>query len=87
MAHSFTRQQLYELVWVKPMWKLAKEMGISDVCLAKACRRTDIPTPGLGYWAKLKHGKKVRRTLFRLQRLRRLRLCRSAPERRFNHRS
>jgi hypothetical protein len=29
--------------------------------LKKICKRRDIPTPGLGYWAKVAHGKIVRR--------------------------
>jgi hypothetical protein len=43
------------------MSKLARRLGISDVGLAKACRRADIPLPGVGYWAKLQYGKKVPR--------------------------
>jgi len=34
----FTREQLYEKVWSKPMSSLAKEWGISDVGLAKICK-------------------------------------------------
>src|SRR6185369_6225294 len=34
------------------------EFGISDVGLAKTCRRLGIPTPPRGHWAKLAHGKK-----------------------------
>ena len=63
MPHSFTREELYELVWSNPMSKLAKRLGVSDVGLAKACRRADIPLPGVGYWAKLQYGKKVQRIL------------------------
>lgn len=61
MSHVFAREELYNLVWSEPMSRLAKKLGISDVGLAKACRRANIPAPGLGYWAKLEHGKKVRR--------------------------
>lgn len=57
---SFTRQELYELVWSKPITQLGKELGISDQGISKACRRNDIPTPQLGYWSKLAHGKSVR---------------------------
>lgn len=53
MAHSFTREELFELVWSKPMSKLAKELGVSDVGLAKACKRAGIPVPGLGYWTRV----------------------------------
>lgn len=51
-----TRQQLYEKVWSQPMSTLAKEWGISDVGLAKICKRYDIPRPGLGHWARKQHG-------------------------------
>jgi hypothetical protein len=51
------RTELYDLVWLKPMTHLAKEYGLSDVGLRKICVRHGIPTPPLGYWAKLAHGK------------------------------
>lgn len=54
-----TRQELYDLVWSKPMTHAAKGFGISDVALRKTCVKHSIPTPPLGYWAKLLHGKKV----------------------------
>lgn len=57
--HVFTRAQLYDLVWAEPMRTVAKRHGVSDVGLAKACRRADIPVPERGYWAKLQHGKAV----------------------------
>lgn len=54
-----TREQLYALVWDKPMRTLAGEFGLSDVALHKICRKHDIPTPPVGYWAKKAHGKRV----------------------------
>jgi hypothetical protein len=51
------RDELYEQVWSQPMIELAKHYGISDVGLAKICRKLRIPLPGRGYWAKLKAGK------------------------------
>jgi hypothetical protein len=54
-----TRKQLYEKVWSRPVWSLAKEWGISDVGLAKICKRNNIPRPGLGYWAKKQAGIRV----------------------------
>ncbi len=56
---TVTREVLYEQVWSKPMTKLATEYGVSDVALAKICRRLDIPLPMRGYWNKLQLGKKV----------------------------
>ena len=54
-----TRSELYALVWQEPMTKLAKRFRLSDVGLRKICAKHGIPTPPLGYWAKLAHGKKV----------------------------
>lgn len=61
-ASQLTRQELYDLVWKTPMTKLAAEFGLSDVGLAKVCKRYDIPRPPVGYWAKLEFGKKVTQT-------------------------
>ena len=60
-AVRVTREELYEQVWSEPMQKLAKKYGISDVGLAKTCRRMRVPLPGRGYWAKKQFGKTVRR--------------------------
>ncbi len=62
MDKPLTREELYELVWSEPISRLAPKFGISDVGLAKLCRRVDVPIPGRGYWAKLQSGKKGRRT-------------------------
>src|ERR1700733_3381070 len=55
------RAALYELVWAKPVTHVARDFGISDVAIRKICIKHNIPTPPLGYWAKLLHGKKVGR--------------------------
>jgi len=47
-----TRKALYDEVWAEPMAKLAKKYSMSDVGLAKICRKNDIPRPGRGYWAR-----------------------------------
>ncbi len=54
-----TRTALYRRVWSEPMSKLAGEFGISDVGLAKVCRKHSIPCPSRGYWAKKAHGQDV----------------------------
>lgn len=58
---EFTRQQLHEAIWSKPCLKLAAELGISDVALAKTCRRMGVPRPPRGYWARVEAGEKMRR--------------------------
>ncbi|HTR43446.1 MAG TPA: hypothetical protein VMH87_17675 [Pseudomonadales bacterium] len=47
---NYTRAQLYEAIWAIPCQKLAKSLGISNVALAKACKRLGIPRPSLGYF-------------------------------------
>ncbi len=59
MAHPTTRRELYDLVWSVPMRLLAQRYDISDVGLAKICKRMDIPVPSRGYWAKQQAGIKV----------------------------
>ena len=45
---TLSRQELYDLVWSKPVTEVAKELGISDVALAKRCRALNIPLPDVG---------------------------------------
>ncbi len=56
---TISRQELYEQVWTTPTVTLAKSYGISDVALAKICKKHKIPKPPLGYWARVAAGKKV----------------------------
>jgi hypothetical protein len=56
-----TRDELYKLVWTTPVVRLAKEFGLSDSGLAKACERLKVPRPGRGYWARRQHGRPARR--------------------------
>lgn len=59
---TITREELYEAVWTQPTMRLAAAYRLSDVGLAKLCRRYDIPRPPRGYWAKLKAGQTPERT-------------------------
>lgn len=56
-----TREELYKRVWESPLTRLAREFDISDVGLAKACRAHGIPTPPVGHWTKVAHGKTMNR--------------------------
>lgn len=58
---KWNRQELYEKVWQSPLRKLAAEYGVSDVGLAKVCRKLDIPLPGLGHWTKIACGHTIPR--------------------------
>lgn len=57
---KISRQELYDLVWSKPMTTLAKEYNISDNGLRKICKKLSIPLPQLGHWQKIQYGKKVK---------------------------
>ena len=64
--YALKKKKGYELIGVQKVCSqsvssLAKEMGISDVGLAKICKRYDIPRPGLRCWAKKQAGLKVQR--------------------------
>lgn len=54
-----TREEPYRLVWSKPITELAKEFGMSDVGLAKVCRKLNVPKPYRGYWQLVEAGRKV----------------------------
>lgn len=60
-SQTFTRQQLYDIVWTRSLLSLSKEFAISDVGLRKACIRMNIPLPPNGHWVRVQFGKKVKR--------------------------
>jgi len=60
-----TREQLYDEVWSEPMATVARKYGLSDVGLAKICRRLDVPVPWRGYWRQKEVGQKLRRPALR----------------------
>ena len=55
------REDLYEQVWSEPMVRLANRYGISDVALAKVCRKMDVPVPPRGYWRRIETGRRPAR--------------------------
>ena len=58
---EISRQELYELVWSKPLTKLSREFGVSDSFLGRICRELKVPLPGMGYWRKVECGTAERR--------------------------
>jgi hypothetical protein len=62
MKRTFTRRELYDLVWSTPISKLAEQFEISDRGLAKTCERHQVAVPGRGYWARLEAGQTVTKT-------------------------
>ncbi len=57
--HRFTRQEMLDLVWSKPMREVAAEIGVSDVAVKKACRNADVVTPPQGHWNRVHAGRPV----------------------------
>jgi hypothetical protein len=49
MSIHLTWRELYEMIWTRPMTKVAAELGISDVALHKICEKHRIPAPGQGH--------------------------------------
>lgn len=52
-----TREDLYDLVWSKPMTTVAAQFGVSGSYMARVCAVLRVPRPERGYWAKLAVGK------------------------------
>lgn len=54
---KMSREELYDLVWQRPLSRLAREFGISDVGLRKICHQHDIPTASNQWWVAKEYGK------------------------------
>jgi len=52
-----SREELYELVWTKPMTQVAKQFDVSGSYMARVCSALNVARPERGYWAKLAVGK------------------------------
>jgi hypothetical protein len=62
---KLTREELYQMVWSKPVTKWSKEFGLSDVGFAKICKKMKVPLPGRGYWAMVQKGLKLTRPILK----------------------
>lgn len=51
LASRYNREEIYNEIWQQPIQHVAKKYNLSDVGLARVCRRLNIPRPGRGYWA------------------------------------
>lgn len=54
---NISKEDLLVMVWEMPTTKVAEILGVSDVAVAKRCKKFGIPKPPRGYWEKLKAGK------------------------------
>jgi hypothetical protein len=55
----YNREELYEKVWTRPLWRIAAEYGMSRTRMVEACKGLHIPLPGEGYWSKMAANKVV----------------------------
>jgi len=51
LASRYDREKIYQEIWSEPIQHVAKKYNLSDVGLAKVCKKLNIPRPGRGYWA------------------------------------
>ena len=58
---TFTRHELYKMVWSEPISTIAKRYSISDIGLCNICIKKNIPIPERGHWTKIRFGYKVER--------------------------
>lgn len=56
---TFTRQELYDLVWSTPLSTLSLKYGMSYHKLRNACIKMNIPLPDYGHWMRVQHKKPV----------------------------
>ncbi len=56
---TYTRKELYELVWSESLLSISKRYNISDVGLRKICIKMNIPLPGQGHWQKVRSGRRI----------------------------
>jgi hypothetical protein len=49
LASRYNREEIYEEIWAEPIQHVAKRSNLSDVGLAKVCRKLNIPRSGRGY--------------------------------------
>src|ERR1035437_8873289 len=50
LLKRYNREDIYDRVWRKPIWQVAKDLGHTEHALCNACIKLYIPTPPRGYW-------------------------------------
>lgn len=57
---DFSRQEIYDLIWSKPVAKVAADFGVSEVTVKNHTNNRRIPRPTPRYWSKIASGIKPR---------------------------
>lgn len=58
---DISREELFALIWEKPVVEVARDMGISEVEVARLCARLQVPKPPKEYWERVGAGHAPRR--------------------------
>jgi hypothetical protein len=58
---KISRQQIYEMVWMKPIKTLAQEWNTTPVQVVRACEEIEVPRPGPGHWQMIARGYEIQR--------------------------
>jgi len=45
LASRYSREEIYEQIWSEPIQHVAKKYNVSDVYLARVCKKLNIPRP------------------------------------------
>lgn len=56
-ADPVSREELYSLVWAKPMLRVAEDFGVSSSYMARVCTELRVPRPAQGYWTQVELGR------------------------------
>jgi len=48
-----SKEELRKLIWSKPLTKLSRELGFSDVAISKWVKAYELDKPPHGYWIKI----------------------------------
>ena len=54
---SITSEELNKLIWSKPTTEIAKDFKVSDVAVAKLCKKLGVEKPPRGYWRLVETGR------------------------------
>jgi hypothetical protein len=57
LVEPVTREALYEMVWSRPMLRVAEVFGVSSSYMARVCVELRVPRPQPGYWMKVEVGR------------------------------
>tara|TARA_R110002012_G_scaffold272711_1_gene458357 strand:+ start:16547 stop:16801 length:255 start_codon:yes stop_codon:yes gene_type:complete len=59
---TFTREELYSLVWKQSLNDLSEQLEVTQQRLKDVCQEYNIPLPDRGYWTKVRFNKKITKT-------------------------